>query len=220
MPSRNTWNGDVRRRFGGVDRHRLNLAERERARDQHRLADHHAGKRRAADEAGTPESRPPSAASRTDSGTPASAPGGISTMRATTRRDQRGRDAPHPQDDLGVLVEPAAERDAEPAPDLARQEAEHDQNADRAAAPRSCSRRSGCAARDAARRPACRRSRRSTADRTATLLNASTGPIARPRPSAAFSSSSRALRAVEVRNEIGVMNIAAAPNSAGSSACM
>ena len=77
------------------------------------------------------------------SGTPASAPGGISTMRATTAGDQRGRHPPHPQDDLGFLVEPAAEHDAEPAPDLARQEADQDQDQIGLQLARSCCRRSG-----------------------------------------------------------------------------
>ena len=41
--------------------------------------------------------------------------------------EDRGRDRPHPHDDLGILVEPAREDDAEPAPHLVRQEADDDQ---------------------------------------------------------------------------------------------
>ena len=43
------------------------------------------------------------------------------------RRDERGRHRPNPHDEFGVLVEPAANQKADPAPDLARQETEQQQ---------------------------------------------------------------------------------------------
>ena len=43
------------------------------------------------------------------------------------RRDERGRHRPNPHDQFGVLVEPAADQKADPAPDLARQETEQQQ---------------------------------------------------------------------------------------------
>ena len=94
--------------------------------------------------------------------------------------EDRGRDRPHPHDDLGILVEPAREDDAEPAPHLVRQEARQDQRqiggefADSAliAAPR---------ASDAPDRRRCRPRCRSTSGRARSASSANSGPSTRPK---------------------------------------
>src|SRR3954469_2037076 len=126
-----------------------------------------------------------------------------------------GRNRPHPHDDLGILVEPACECDAEPAPHLARQEADEDERQigtklARRRAHRSASRKR--CTRYAAVPPTMPLHIRSSP----ICHHANTGPSTSPNASESRSTSMRLLRKVDIRKATGVRNSSAAVISGGS----